>query len=140
LTIVQEAIFKDGSRKGMSLPALKKYIGQEHKDMNFHPHLLRSALKTGCEKDILKQDKNHYRLAPDVKKEMAKKAEKAEKAKPAAKKPKKKEEPKPAAAAKKPAAKKPKAKKEEKKETKTKVSAKKPAAKAKPAKKPAKKD
>lgn len=67
LKLVTEALSKTESRKGMSLPALKKYIAEEHADIKFQPHLLRSALKNGVTKDILKQDKAHYRLTPTVK-------------------------------------------------------------------------
>mmetsp|Transcript_4009 Transcript_4009/g.13096 ORF Transcript_4009/g.13096 Transcript_4009/m.13096 type:complete len:150 (+) Transcript_4009:268-717(+) len=131
LELITKAIKSEGGRKGCSLPTLKKYISSEKE--GFQPHLLRGALKTGLDKEVLKQVKGHYKLftAP---KPAAKKAEEKPKKPAAAKKTvEKKEAPK---EAKKPAAKAAE-KKEAPKEAKKPAAAKKAAAPKKETKKAA---
>ena len=66
--LVKQAILALGERSGSSIPAMKKYITTTHKDLDFKPHLLRMALKTGVEKGALIKVKASYKLSPDAKK------------------------------------------------------------------------
>ncbi|CAM9090633.1 unnamed protein product, partial [Chrysoparadoxa australica] len=122
-SMVKAGILELKERNGTSIQALKKYITTNYKTVDFKPHLLRKALKSGVESEKLVKVKASYKLAPSEKKAAPKK--KAAAKKPAAKKPAAKKTATKAKAApkKKPAAKKPAAKKATPK--------KKPAAKAK---------